>query len=61
MKNSAESTKQHDHNQSVRDLVRKGAELKDKSRQLKEQLDATLKQCDEWLHPEQTQNNHKGK
>ena len=56
MKNSLKSPEKNDHNQNIKELVRKGAELKDRSRQLIALLDATREQCNQLLHPEQTQN-----
>lgn len=50
-----DSLKQHDYNKKMRNLVRKGAELKKKSNELNAKVDATRKQCDELLHPERHQ------
>ena len=52
MKSSAKTPQPHDHAEEVRKLMRKNAELKGRSQKLNDQLDATRKECEEFLHPE---------
>lgn len=52
MANKSDLLKQHDHSKKMRSLVRKGAELKKRSKELNAKMDATIQQCDELLHPE---------
>lgn len=48
------SLKQHDYSKKVSALVRKGAELKSKSRALSAKLAETIKKCQQLLHPGKT-------
>lgn len=57
MKISPDSLKQHDYNQNMQKLIRKGVALKKKSEQLKAKLKETFQKCDQLLHSKSDQGN----
>jgi hypothetical protein len=54
MKTTPDSLKAHDYKKKMRLLSRKSAELKRKYEELNEQINNTLKKCNELLHPQQS-------